>query len=202
MTLLKSQPVLKDKIPEFDDLRKVKQELPKIYGSYYYIHRVPKLPSFTDKTYRYKEVEMNLYHLTCTCQKFHDKLLLNYENRDIRRICIHLYYKLISSAAKKDIDQLTQVLMEAAVKHDARYFYKYYFRKENKDVYISFAEHTEWINVFLQVRNEDDADYIRFGYNAVLNRWNYGKSPALAGKIEYVIDSIIKNQLPYMYRQP
>jgi len=199
MILIKTLPPANNEIKEYDDLRKVSTDLEKRYGSYYHVHKIPLLPSFTDKIYRYKDVEMNLFHLTCTCDSYHDKLLLKYEPRDIRGICIHLYYKLISSAAKTSIDQLTHVLMEAAVKHNAQYFYKYYFRNENKEVYLSFSEHTEWINIFMQVRNEDDADFIRFGYNHTQHRWNYGKSPALAPKIEYIAGAIIKNQLVFNY---
>lgn len=198
MILIKTQPPVNE-IKEYDDLRKVKSDLQKRYGEYYHVHKVPALPSFTDKVYRYKDEEMNLYHLTCTCGMYHDKLLLKYEPRDIRGLCVHLYYKLITSAAKKYLSQLTLVLMEAAVKHNAQYFYKYYFSKEKKEVYLSFAEHTEWINVFIQVRDEDDADFIRFGYNQSLHRWNYGKAPAIAAKIEYIAETIIKNQLPYKY---
>jgi hypothetical protein len=187
-----------NEIKEYDDLRKVKADVQKRYGIYCHIHRIPPLPSFTDKIYRYKDEEMNLYHLTCTCDAYHDKLLLKYEPRDIRSICIHLYYKLITSAAKKYLDQLTLILMEAAVKHNARYLYRYYFSKEKKEVYLSFAEHTEWINIFMQVRSEEDADFVRFGYNHAQHRWNYGKAPELAGKIEYIAEAI-KNQLPYQY---
>jgi|GEM_PF-1659830 len=197
--IYKGQPKTNE-IKEFDDLRKVSANLQKRYGSFYHVHKVPTLPSFTDKTYHYKDVEMNLFNLTCTCDSYNDKLLLQHEQRDIRCLCVHLYYKLISSAAKRYIDQLTLILMEAAVKHNAQYFYKYSFLKEKKDVYFSFSEHTDWINVYLQVRSDEDADYVRFGYSYKQHRWNYDEAPAFASKIEYIAESIIKNQLPYEYK--
>lgn len=191
---LKNEDKSKPKL--YTDLRKLKKESdsPLNFGQNYYIHKLPRFPEWIrGKVYRYANYKMDLYNLTCSCESQKEKRE-HYEARDVRRLCKHLYYKILKTSAAKELDSLTLELMKNAVVWGETYLYKYVY--QGKDIILGFKEKVVWVNVYAPNRFLPD-DYHRFSFNPISNRWSYGSQPKYSELIADVIKRVIRYNLPF-----
>ena len=178
------------KLPTFTDLRDLehhakqvieKEEQPEDTP---YLHLVPPLPKWTNKTYRTQNEKQNLYNLTCTCSEYTAKAK-RYDERDIRRLCIHLYYKLTETKAQQFIDDLTKLIMKAAVFHKEKRWLKHNW--SGGIMVIGFADETDWVNVYLPTNEH----CLRFAYNPVQRRFAHNASPPKQAELEHEITMLL-----------
>lgn len=162
--------------PIFDDLRDLekfqvqKKKIEEEAEKKYYIHQIPQLPKWTDRKYYYKPYTQNLFRLTCTCDEFKKKSLI-YKNRDMRKLCYHLFWKLQTSKVAPLIDDLTTRLLIAHFKFGVNKFYKSAFMM--RPLILGFNEKNDWISIFLERKD----GWHQYSYNSKLRRWAYGIIP-------------------------
>lgn len=184
----------KSKPPLYSDLRKLKKDesSPVRLGENYYVHYIPRLPSWLKgKHYRYSNHKLDLHNLKCDCEAQGEKLEF-YKARDVRAICKHLYYKLINSELIKELDSLTLLLMRSAVLWGEAHLYKYVYKGDV--IVIGFKENSEWVNVY--TKNDFD-QFHRYSFNPSTNRWSYGKGARYSELLPDLIKRIIEYQLPF-----
>lgn len=199
---IKKESVSKPK--KFEDLRKVQRdpESPLNPGQNFYIHNLPKFPSFMQgKTYRYADCEMDLYNLSCSCSYQAEKRE-EYKGRDIRLLCKHLYYKILKTSAAKELDSLTLELMKNAVLWGEQHLYKYVYKEQ--EVILGFKEKIDWVNVYAPNKfNLKECQ--RYSYNPLTSRWSYDNEPEYGHLIPDLIIRTIKYSLtfehPYLKKE-
>lgn len=170
-------------IKSFKDLRKINHNDKK--PEHYYIHSIPKLPSWTNKKYKCSGEIVNLFNLTCTCEDFINRSRL-FSERDIRKACKHIYYKLRDTKASEYIDKLTFKLLEAGVFHGEQHLFEYNIK--NKKVILGFGESEEWVNVYAK----NEGNYSRYSFNIKQQRWSNKWSPTNEHLIRIAIEIVNK----------
>ncbi|MEW6506359.1 MAG: hypothetical protein AB1432_01305 [Bacteroidota bacterium] len=136
----------------------------------WYIHQIPKLPEWTNRTYYYKEFKQNPFQLKCNCPDFQERNK-TYIGRDSRKLCYHLYLKLTTTKISEHIDELTLLLLEAQFKYRIKLFFKSHFY--TSELILGFNDKNDWINIFLK---EGDS-WKKYSYNQKELRWRYKIEP-------------------------
>lgn len=197
--ILESKRVDYSKPQKYSDLRKLKQDKqsPLYPGENYYVHQVPEFPSgLKEKRYRYKEFQLDVYSLRCTCDLQKEKREI-YKDRDIRKICRHLYYKISSSWIKQYVEPLTMLLMKSAAIYNEKHLYRYEYKKS--PVIFGFKEETLWVNVYTKNKNYPD-EIFKYSFNPLTKRWSYNFKPEYYALFEDVIQRTIKYNLTFQHQ--
>lgn len=198
MIIIKLQQEDKSKPKLYSDLRKVQKDSdsPENPGQYFYIHKLPKFPSFMQgKTYRYADYKMDLFNLSCSCEN--QKLKREkYKGRDVRLLCKHLYYKILKTSAAQGLDSLSLEIMKTAVLFGEKHLYKYTYK--DQDIILGFNEGTEWVNVYAPNKFNPE-QYHRYSYNPNDYRWSYSSEPEYGALIPGLIIRVIKYQLQFQH---
>lgn len=163
----------KDKIPVYDDLRNVEGKNKQTKGESLksdYIHLVPPMPKWTDKEYTSQNETQNVYRLTCTCDDYKERAEL-FEERDVRIICRHLFWKLTKTRAYRFLDKLTELLA-----HDSAFYREWIHYKsdfEGRDMIIGKTNlyTSGWLNIYYQFYGKT---WMNLSYNYQLKRWRRG----------------------------
>lgn len=184
-------PDKKHKLPTFTDLREVEEHAGRVLEQERqpeetpYLHTIPLLPEWTDKTYRTQDEKQNLYHLTCTCADYAAKVK-RYEPHDVRRLCRHLYYKLTDTKASLHIDELTKQIMKAAVFHNEKRWMKH-TGSNGAPLVIGFTDKSDWLNIYIPT----DDGCTRCAYHPVERRFAYNASPPNRSELEQEIQMLL-----------
>lgn len=181
----------------FTDLRDAEKELTKNSGDSFctYTHLVPPLPDWTNKTYKYKEHNINLYNLSCSCQKYKD-LAEVYAERDVRRICEHVFAKVKSTKAKEYVDDLTYRLMEASAIYCEMERYITYL--DGQEIILGRKDNSDWINIYTTIptyfdlKKKLEIKYYTYSYSIAEKRWAYNSHPCCDVQMIKIIESFIK----------
>lgn len=194
--ILEAKRVDLKKPKKYSDLRKLKQDpfSPLNPGENYYIHQLPQFPlKVKDKRYRYKEFHLDVFNLRCTCEDQKAKRE-EYQDRDIRKLCKHLYYKISSSWLKQYLDSLSMELMKNSALFGPEALYKYEYKKSF--IIFGFRSETEWVNVYAPNIHHPD-EHKRYAFNPVTIRWSFKSQPQYGLLFEDVIHRLIKNTLTF-----
>lgn len=188
----------KNKTQKFGDLRTVQIDpgSPINPGENYYIHKLPKFPSFVKgKLYRYSDYKMDLYNLTCSCE--YQKLKREkYKDRDVRLLCKHLYYKILKTSSVQVLDSLSLEIMKTVVFFGEEQLYKYSYK--DQDIILGFNEVAKWVNVYAPNKNNIEV-YYRYSYDPIDVRWSYNNEPEYGPLISDLINRVIKYQLTFSH---
>lgn len=179
---------------KYSDLRKIQQDKhgPLNPGENYYVHKLPKFPlSLKDKRYKYKEYHLDVYNLRCSCDSQKEKRE-EFPDRDIRRLCKHLYYKISSSWIKEYVDSLSLELTKSAALFGEKHLYKYTYK--NNEIVFGFQENSPWVNVYAP-NNFNPEVHHRYSFDPIKNRWSYNCKPEYAILFEDVIKRLIEHTL-------
>lgn len=142
---------------------------------------IPSLPVWTNRIYLSKEFKINLFKLECTCDDYKKRSKF-FKKRDVRKVCRHIYWKLISTQVKEELDDLTKLMLEAVHKYGVKYIYKVPF--VSTDIYFGFSDDEKWLNVYAK----DNYDrWRKWGYNVLEHRWSYNSKPINHEEIKYEI---------------
>jgi len=196
LLILEAKRVDLKKPKKYSDLRKLKQDAtgPLNPGENYYVHPLPLFPlKVKDKRYRYKEFHLDVYNLRCTCE---DQIAKReeYQDRDIRKLCKHLYYKISSSWLKQYVDSLSLELLKNSVFFGPEHLYKYEYKKSL--IILGFRSETEWVNVYAPNIHHPE-EHKRYSFNPSTKRWSYNSKPEYGILFEDVIHRLIKNTLTF-----
>lgn len=179
-----------------DDVRELNKQLSTSNkpGEYYFIPNLPAVPQYFNKKLISQSYEVNLFNFTCSCDQFKENNII-YLDRDIRKACKHVYYKVDSNFDRLKIPQLWRILLKNAAIFGTQHYYKFKF-KEN-EFYYGFKEDTVWVNIFANVLGDATKDYFQYGYNLVTNAWASRLEPKQKFEIIHILNSIVKYQLPF-----
>lgn len=131
-------------------------------------YMVPVIEGITKRTYLMGNYRLNLYYLQCTCPAYKNSLKI-YPKRDIRRICKHLYFKLVTTTALGD-DSLVKMLLDNRFWLLEKDLLK--LRLDNELIYIGFSDSTEMVGVYRY-----HSSWKRFSFNLLLRNWTNGLMP-------------------------
>ncbi len=197
MLEIKSNIFGKDKnLKIIEDVRNLDQQLQPSTkpGEYYFIPELPAVPQYFNKKIISQGNSVNLFQFTCSCEHFKIKSA-NYQGRDIRKACKHIYYKIDSNFDKLKILQLWLILLKNAAIFGTQHYYKFQFKEH--EFYYGFKEDTVWVNIFANVLGDATKDYFQYGYNLVTNAWASRLEPIQKFEIIHILNSIVKYQLPF-----
>ena len=134
-----------------------------------------------DKTYKahsrsQKDViyMVNVKKLSCTCPDF-VKNRSHYAERDVRRVCAHLYDKLYQTKVEKNFHPLFQLMIRYARKEHN--FYK--LIAENGDFVFGFSKGSPWIKVIAIINQTPQIG----SFNILEDRWAYDEEPEYSKEI-------------------
>lgn len=177
---------------KYSDLRKIGDEINYFPHLLCQPYLVPALPKHLDKIFEFNGIKTNPYKLECDCDYFF-KYAPHYEDRDIRRVCIHIYYKLVyhpfrkfHGATSKYLDELTLLLLENQIQHGREHIYKFTFL--DRLIILGLSTNPEWINVYLW-----DERWVKLGFNHKENRWRYNHKPETFVGLESAIKDLLIN---------
>lgn len=157
-----------------------------------YICALPKLDQLKGKTYFYYKYKINLDEMKCSCEASEERNAKYKEMRDIRKLCGHIYKKLIAlkNEGQIEFDNLTWLLLENQFKYGAESIFNYSIN--HKDVLFGFNENTNdaWINVYYEVENTQNV-FFCYGFNTLEKRWKRNLKPAIYCDIENFLASAI-----------
>jgi hypothetical protein len=160
--------VFKD-IRDFEEFKNIKKDGRKISTKYSFI--VPELPTWCDRIYHYKDLKINPYQLKCSCG---DSLLRRkyYEERDIRVICKHLYWKIAQTKIKDEVDELIILLMKQTALFGTNKFLT--LEVDGKQIHLGFKNGNDWITILTPLQN---CGWQSWGYNPFEGRWSFDEMP-------------------------
>lgn len=179
----------------YTDIRKLSIEAEQ-KGAHYCEITMPELPGWTDKTYSCGEHKVNLFKNSCTCEDYKNRSL-NYDEKDIRRCCKHIYYKIINSAAHQHIPKLFDLLLKNTALFNAALYYKAIIK--DKDVYFSFNPESNWVGIIAPNPNIRTGDYFSYAFHPIHNKWTLNNLPGHSEQILYWLHQIIRFELPYKH---
>ena len=126
-------------------------------------YTIDNLPGWCNREYK-KEFDLfNPYTVICTCGEYKEQSK-EYESRDYRRVCKHLYY-LYRYRLKDEVPALTMMLMEQYHRYGAEELIKAEYGEAI--FYYGFDRTGEWINIYC-----NESMWIRFSYNIKQKRWS------------------------------
>lgn len=185
-------------LTEYSDLRIAEKEIQSIptLARNYYIHQLPELNSiwWTNRNYRVSSQKVNPYQYTCTCSDHQQRMVHFRRARDVRRVCKHIYWKLINTPGiKEKFDSLSILLLKSTAIHNEMLHFKYEYL--NEDYYFGFRPNTNWINVYLKQFDE----FRKYGYNPIEHRWSYNSVPENSQYAIYMMERLTEFQLPFTH---
>jgi hypothetical protein len=107
-------------------------------------YNVPVIKGLTKRTYLMGNYRVNLHYLQCTCPVYKNALKI-YPKRDIRRICKHLYYKIITEL-ESEIDTLSKMLLDNKFWLNEREVFK--IKLDEHLLYLGFDHTFDTINIY------------------------------------------------------
>jgi hypothetical protein len=137
--------------------------------------------------------QVNLAELTCSCPDF-VKRRNQFEGRDARRICKHIYQLLVTERAMANWDDLLTTFLKEH--NPARRLLQARLRS-GKIIVIGRTPGAEWIDVYTHRRKKGErggnfsGGYDRYGFNLQEKRWSFGRPPAAAGEIRELIANFV-----------
>ncbi|MEO5334142.1 MAG: hypothetical protein H7839_19185 [Magnetococcus sp. YQC-5] len=175
--------------------------LPQLPQEYDHISMVPsrKLIQFN---YR-----VNLFHLTCTCQRFR-QVRGYYPKNDIRRLCRHLRKELETTKTIFMFDELTQGVISFRLRDSC------YTREplHHSEMIVGFHPRSSIIRVYTYRKNSIDppngpftGPVEKFTYNHRQDNWVYGDPPPNHEQILTTLEKIMttcKAKYPYSHQLP
>src|SRR5690606_29638152 len=110
----------------------------------------------------------NPYYVECNCDDYFKRAAL-YPERDIRRVCVHLFYKYCSKSKNNpgynyNVDLLTGLLLIDQFKYGNQSLYR--LKIKNKTILLGIHSETDWISVY-----SDENGWCRFSYSVKFDRW-------------------------------
>lgn len=109
---------------------------------------------------------VNVKKLSCTCPDFVENRS-HYAERDVRRVCAHLYDKLYQTKVERNFNPLLQLIIRYARKE--RNFHK--LMTDNGDFVFGFSEGSPWVKVIAIIRNTPQIG----SFNILEDRWAYNE---------------------------
>ena len=97
-----------------------------------FAYMIPKLDFVLKKDILSSGKKVNLHYLNCTCKIYRDAVKYT-KPRDYRRVCKHIYRKLVDYYGD-DIDDLTKLILDSNFWYDQKILFK--IVKENKTAYV------------------------------------------------------------------
>lgn len=104
----------------------------------------PAISNASKKSLTIDKYKMNLFYLQCSCSDFKESVKL-YPRRDIRRICKHLYYKIITQF-ENEIDPLSKMLLDNKFWMHETEVHK--IKLEKQIIYLGFYNNEKIINIY------------------------------------------------------
>jgi hypothetical protein len=118
---------------------------------------------------------VNVKKLSCTCPDF-VKNRSHYAERDVRRVCAHIYDKLYQTKVEKNFNPLLQLIIRYARKE--RNFHK--LKTDNGDFVFGFSKNSPWIKVIAIISNTPQIG----SFNILEDRWAYDEEPECLEEIK------------------
>ncbi len=139
------------------------------------------------------DYRVNLFHLTCTCQRFR-MVRGHYPKNDIRRMCRHLRKELEATNSLQLYDELTRGVLQFRVRDLC------YTREplRNSEMIVGFHPRSSIVRVYTYRKTPNDpiegpfsGHVDKFTFNHGQEIWVYGEPPPNSAEILTVIEQIM-----------
>jgi hypothetical protein len=156
------------------------------YFSLSHSYLLPRKDDILNETRQISKYKYNAHHLTCSCKEYRERTRF-YPQRDIRRLCKHLYGSLLTEHISK-LDQLTKLLVETNFWLGRQLLFK--ARESKEDFYFTIKIPIEKIYIFLK-----NSHWLRYEYSLSEDFWINNIYPRNHDKLVSKIKKFISRNL-------
>lgn len=143
-----------------------------------YIHHFRLLPDHFNKQYKFGSfLKVNLFDYTCNCATYIMREE-EYDGRDIRKACKHIY-RAINLYAWKEVGELTTKILRNQMKSGPEKLFKF-----DDDTLFATRPRTEWIRIYSLVEGR----WIQYYYSKKQKRFSHRYKPKNWEEIELIIN--------------
>ncbi len=180
-----SEEIVVDFTGDFDKTNSEKLKIEIIDKTYI----LPTVSNASKKSLTLDKHKINLFYLQCSCLDFRESVK-RYPRRDIRRICKHLYYKIITQL-ENEVDPLTKMLLDNKFWMHETAVHKIKFEKQI--IYLGFYNNEKIVNVYKYTDK-----WRQYQYNTLKNYWINDLAPFSNGQLNRILELFLLEYDPFI----